>query len=815
MADQNPGFDLSNPSTMSQIAAMLATASRGEGGNGITNYTPHFNPTLGPDQTLGLPGMMGSQFGAAGQQAGMLGMQLGWTMFPDLMQRLQSNSNVDMMALGQQRLAHHAQMGYLSTSGTQIADSMNLAQNSPLRGLLASPMAMPLLSSVIPGFNDMIGALTPNQVTQFGGQNMITTAMKMNASGRLEMSQLDALERARKSMTEVDGRRNATFMNGFTQDEFAQIQVYAQDEGYGDITQNKANDRQVARERAIKKRGNYTYDQLSDTDKAAVQVEAEDAVRANNQTVGAGHASGVVRSIMKTFQTDLGTAMQIGQASNLTSHSAEDTAKIQETMRQIEALGKTAQMSGEAMLTMAKVVQARSGGDLLTAQTMVNAAQSANRFTAARLQGTPGHLGEAADETATNTVANWQNSPAEHNRIAFLQTASTADHARYIKLAKSTNKADRDEARGMVDRAVMDPHSHIGQVFYTDNEFAEAQGKALIDLGADATALINNEEIQAEMIRQIKSSSGGPGEADPLAGLVDLDKETSLKVGTGLKGGMTSPELAKYAGITDGQADKFYRGYHSNTSASSAGRTLVDVDSVIASLHQTQQIRDDIAKNRGLEDQAQLEQQNQFGGLVPDLFRGKITNISEAMQSIGKAMSPAMAALVGSFSAPTQSALIAATQGRQTAIQDLASAKTDAQKSDATQRLKNARETIDAITPMAPERSQRAKRALGLAEADDDVQDVDAHGGILGRIYNVDVGRAVDKTKNAKPAAASAAPAAAAATVNGVIHVDIDLKQDGTHVPKTRYGARITQQKSGVSVQSTVNGTPQSTGSAP
>lgn len=350
------------------LAMVLAANNSGNRTSGSEGYSPRLSgPSFQPYQGFNIGGAL-SGFGPGAGAFAMPAMMLGQSFAPDLMSRLQANANVNPVQLQNQRVMLGSFMGLQANNAQGMATAMGITDPT----MISTMSAMYPFLSQMPGVRDFMGALNPTQMTQEGAMRMMNVAAIQDPMGRIRPGQPQLYNDVMMSKVMMtNGKRDAVFTSGMGVDDFTMAMEFAADNGMASTDMDVVALRQQQRERIRKK----DFGGRGDSDLSADELQrlggsSQTAAEAERLTSGASNAASVNRVVRSAFGLDTQGAFNFMSQNMLTPNGSEETKALTEAIRQIEALGNAAKISGEQLGNAARAFQAQSGTDILFASTV-------------------------------------------------------------------------------------------------------------------------------------------------------------------------------------------------------------------------------------------------------------------------------------------------------------------------------------------------------------------------------------------------------------------------------------------------------------
>jgi hypothetical protein len=747
--------------TMAMMMSSVLGGNSREDAPGLFSYQPRINPDMGPNAYLGL-GSIGSSFGPMGQALGQYGAIMGYGFAPQLMQRLMSNRNANALDMEQQQLMHHAMMSSAFMSGDRIAESLGM----PGMGKAIDAM-MPMMMG-IPGMSDILSAFSPNAMTFAGGQAMAQQARMLDPMTRLHRSTIDAMERARQQMTDPGhtGFRDAVAMSGFNQDEFQEIGVFAADQGFGAADMDREAVRRDERRQAVERHfKGRAYESLNAESKKMVDEEAEIGLQARAQEERTKLAGGVVRTTMNAFGVDRDTAMAVGQAMGFRAGNKQEANQLEDSIRQIKALGEAAGMSGKQLIDTAKALQSQYGGSFsyqMQVGAFSNMIQELSNFNG-RQQGGEFHQNDEDRNKSNQLLQNFQNSRvSDYMRVVQLHGTD----AQRQEMASVLQSGDQTAAYNWAIKGLSDTKSPLANAMLDDEQRKAADEQLTNKIGPYALMRARLSAVREDM----KRAAG-----DVLKDFWNRPDAQRFAIEQQAYGQITPEEAAK-SGVSVAEVQKFA------TLAVPGGAidAAMSADKALIEFNQRRDMFDKSPADQKAALDRSLARQQLHQTLIPSLVRGKVKSISDALQSLGIMASEDEAK--AAFSDEERTGFIEASQKRQDALDDLKGAKDDDQKAAAKKKYD---EAMKAIGDMGiDEQDAEGHKAMGESVPVSTKADVPGD--------KTDGSQAAPNATGSPKTSAGEAPAAPQ-TLDASMALTVNVRVNDEDIPKTAYTAQVNQ----------------------
>jgi hypothetical protein len=376
-------------------------------GSASGNYIPRFTA---PDISASQGFSLGKSMGRFGEGAGTIGM-IGDMVLPMIF-RSQGGSGLDWgnivnrinLARGVADPMREVQARQYSQVMASIgAQDLGIAAASALRldpGSTLSNMVMsgaPVIDQLTGGLlSDVARIVDPNLITRRGGAGLISAQRGLDPMHRLDTAMTGHIKSTLQGRSRMDYRgrrlgdvdggraedftlRDNTLTAGMNLDDFAEVMAMTVDLNALDFA-GGLNDTELTNKAkaSLLSRVGAGYS-------SADLANEKRGIRLAGATVqGAANMSRVVATLGST----LGEGMSVGERGNLAARlgivpgSGKDAAEIQDTLRQIKALGEASGQTAKQMLDAGTAITRQFGGNLL-----INTATAAFAQTARRLGG--------------------------------------------------------------------------------------------------------------------------------------------------------------------------------------------------------------------------------------------------------------------------------------------------------------------------------------------------------------------------------------------------------------------------------------------
>jgi hypothetical protein len=551
---------------------------------------------------------LGAQFGEAGTAAAsiMQMVAMGNPQLSGFMSRLAMPPGTDLAAAARFR---SVQM----TAGRMGMSGITDAYAGLIPGLSPSSSGYQALNMGIMAIDQATGGmmtrgafmLNENLLTMQGAGSIVEAAQWQNVVGNLDphragMLQLSLMNRSR---ADESGRvfnaadnfgnegnfrlRNQRFTAGFNNDELAQAALFAErngiydEQGVSALRQTPGVDRQIKAQIA-RLRGLASPDEVTLTGE-----DRESYFRSEGIVGAAGLSARAARRLQQSLMPNakLPELFGIMEREGMTPRNEKELGGLEQVVTQLQALGRAAAMSTEAMIKGAQGMQQQFGGSLLYNATVLASSQSMDRmFRMESGNGTGFSVDANLSELSSGQVAQRMASlsGSQHQaRIAvlersgrlgeyskFLAAGDPAGAAAFIAGLGNTDPGLAASARALMrDRASMDIYSrraeqrmdaagisrddqYSGSLMAVRAEFMRELGRTgPIDFGGTRLTGTQARERYLAMPEALKSllSQGMAGDLAP-AQMAELNAGLMSSMGVNFAGLMQGAGGASSAG---------------------------------------------------------------------------------------------------------------------------------------------------------------------------------------------------------------------------------------------------------------------------
>lgn len=508
--------------------AMQQTAAYGQ-----QHQARMFQPQYSGFDTVGVnannPLMsMGSQFGEVGTMAAMMAqtMLAGNPQFGPIMQRLAMPPGTDVAAASRFRQFQmtSAQMGMGGITDTYAA-AFGMKASDPGYGILRMlPMLDPMAGGM---FTKIANMMDENLLTMQGASSVVEASQFRDTMGMLDPRRAAMLQQSLMANSRANGAgsrfnqvndfgresefrlRNQVFTAGFNNDEMAMATLFAERQGIADTEtmgrlrapENAASTRLLARAQLAKYRGKKSPDEVADDDPELASA-TEDLIR-NEGSVGGGSLTAqAARRIQQSLlqSASMPQLLSFMESEHIAPRNQDDVNKLDDTIIQLQALGRAAGMATEAMIKNATMMQQQYGGTVMYHANALAAGQSMDRNF--RMQsGTGGYT--------VNTELSEQFSGAIVQRQAEAAQSQYMDRIAYLGLtnpAEFTALVNRSPAEALKYIENMGPEAATRARVLDLDPAKRVAGQRIIEDGANRANLniMMDQAILNEQMRQFR-----------------------------------------------------------------------------------------------------------------------------------------------------------------------------------------------------------------------------------------------------------------------------------------------------------------------
>jgi hypothetical protein len=776
MADS--GMDLAK--LAQSLPAIMAMISQGQTPAGSGGYAPRSGTFADGMPSWFSFGSTLSQLGSMPALAGP-GMDVFLqTQLPDLMSRLQANSGVSAIQQQQQRMARSAmmEMNFRGT-GNAIAKGMGMDPSSGI-GAGVAQMA-PMLTMMFPELQQFAYATAPTAMFT-GGKNVAEALQMMNPMSDIKPGQASAMREAMYRLGTKGDFMNSVFTHGANMDELAVSMEFAADMG------DSANDLDVGalrtkhRERLRKERFKDRTS-LTDAETRDLDADTTSAVLAERQTTAGGYNLQVAQAV-KQFMgpgTSAGEAFQFMRENNMSAQSKGEADSLEETIRQLEALGKQAGMTTQDMMNAGRVMTAQSGGSSLyntLAAGQANAAERAMTLDA-RDKGldTNAVMANVVKDRLMHADIQQQNGTMAKAAAAIYAT-SAAGRERLVNDIETGNLADYN-------KSLMD-------VIYSRTDEGRLAATA-INMGRDEQAAYEDEmtrrtggkNLQMNHRLRMQVALDRLGALDSTLGGLLGDSKFQQAYAEGTQRGDTLETIAKPFGVSGSQLQVLSNYLRRDNMGQTLGTAMI-------ANYQDERLqadRDFRARNtKAVADVENIAKSQGAGqGLFQNFRHKNITGIESALEAAGIVQPEAVQAIQAAFGKMTgpdrdkaSKDLVNSMKSKQEALDQLSNGGLDEEgKQRAEAKLAQAQDRLDDLGLKELGRNEDSKQTLAwIADAKKaDAAKQQEIGGVA------PPGKSGETPPTAPGATSSAG---STTTVNGEIRIVV-VDQQGTPLPDGRY----------------------------
>jgi hypothetical protein len=267
--------------------------------------------------------------------------------------------------------------------------------------------------------------------------------------------------------------------------------------------------------------------------------------------------------------------------------------------------------------------------------------------------------------------------------------------------------------------------------------------------------------------------------------------------------GEITQEQAVAGGVPLKALKDIARAYDIGGNRPSAERNVIDALYAANAAEATRGEQQQSVREQGEMERLGLIRQGLHQGLVADIFHGKISSASDALQSLGYAVSKEEYT-AAQFNEDETKTLVSAAQARQAAAADMGKAGTPDEKAAAKKRYDEAMDQIHSLQLIDSDESTR--KALG--EGTDSLTPVPTS--MFGPSADAAGASAAPNATDSKPAAGKPAAQAEPQKLDASMVATINVTVNGQEIPKTEYTAQINQSSGFRNV--TLNGDPGKSG---